>query len=73
METTAQFASKNGMKTLEQTTRGKILNAMQSIANKTLGEAKAHELLKPLWNEAIGEFQSKGQMGPYMFFSIMQE
>jgi hypothetical protein len=56
MDVAADFATKNGLKTLEQTATGKLLTTCQNIANRIFGEEKAYQLLSPLWDKASARF-----------------
>ncbi len=56
MDIAADFATKNGLKILEQTTTGKLLTTSQNVANKIFGKVKAYELLRPLWDNASARF-----------------
>ena len=58
MEVAANFATKNGLKTLEQTATGKLLTTCQSIANRIFGKEKAYQLLSPLWDKTSARFVS---------------
>jgi hypothetical protein len=56
MDVAADFATKNGLKTLEKTATGKLLTTCQNIANRIFGEEKAYQLLSPLWDKASARF-----------------
>jgi hypothetical protein len=56
MDVAADFATKNGLKTLEQTVTGKLLTTCQNIAKRIFGEEKAYQLLSPLWDKASARF-----------------
>ncbi len=52
----AAYAAKNGMKTLEQTATGKLLDITSNVAKRILGDAKGREFVKPLWDKASAKF-----------------
>ena len=54
--TAANFASKNGLRTLEMTRRGKLLSVMNKAATKILGSNKGYKLMKPLWEAGSKQF-----------------
>ncbi len=56
MAVAADFATKNGFKTLEQTVTGKLLTVCQNVANRIVGEENAYQLLSPLWDKASARF-----------------
>jgi len=50
------FAAKNGLRTLEMTTKGKLLSKLNTAAIKILGKSKGYSFMKPLWNAASRQF-----------------
>ena len=52
----ARFAARNGLKTLEMTTKGKFLSAMNTAAIKVLGKNAAYKFMGPLWEAASAQF-----------------
>ena len=52
----AKFAAKNGLKTLEMTTKGKLLSKINNVAIKLLGETRGYKFMRPLWNAASKQF-----------------
>ena len=50
------FATKNGLRTLEMTTKGKFLSKMNTAAIKILGKSKGYKFMKPFWNAASKQF-----------------
>ncbi len=69
------FASKNGLRTLEMTTRGKFLTKLNTAAIKVLGKRKGYQFMKPFWNAASKQFvrsAAKGQEYVNVFISASQ-
>ena len=63
------FAEKNGLKVLEKTFRGRILNYMQKAAVKLLGKERAWEFMRPLWQAASEQFAKTGQGVVHVFIN----
>ncbi|MBR5320734.1 MAG: hypothetical protein IKU41_02715, partial [Clostridia bacterium] len=71
----ANFAAKNGLRTLEMTTKGKLLSHLNSAAIKVLGKSKGYKFMKPLWNAASRQFvrsASGKQVYVNVFISVSQ-
>lgn len=62
------FAKKNGLRVLEKTFKGRILNFVQAAANKLLGKKVAWKLMKPLWQAASSQFAKTAQGVVHVFF-----
>ena len=65
----ANFAAKNGLKTLEMTTKGKFLTKLNSAAIKVLGKQKGYNFMKPLWNAASKQFV-KSAAGKQIYVNV---
>ncbi len=73
--TAANFAAKNGLKTLEMTRKGKLLSAINKGAIRALGSNKAYKFMKPLWNAASKQFVKSAagkQQYVHVFISVSQ-
>jgi hypothetical protein len=69
MDVAAMYSKENGLKTLEQTYKGKILNSVQSVANKIWGNDKAYKLLSPLWDKASASFAQSASGQVHVFLN----
>jgi len=67
MQEAARYASKYGLKTLEQTIRGKVLQTANNALTKLIGKDKAYKLMRPLWDAASSSF-TKGSNGTVHVF-----
>ena len=65
----SSFAKKNGLKVLEKTFKGRVLNFMQSAANKLLGKNMAWKFMKPLWQAASQQFAKTGKGVVHVFLN----
>lgn len=65
----SSFAQKNGLKVLEKTLRGRILNFMQNAANKLLGKNMAWKFMKPLWQASSQQFAKTGKGVVHVFLN----
>ncbi|MCM1341393.1 MAG: hypothetical protein NC213_06590 [Acetobacter sp.] len=67
--TAANFAAKNGLKTLEMTKKGKLLSAMNKAATKVLGSNKGYKFMKPFWEASSKQFV-KSAVGKQTYVNV---
>jgi RHS repeat-associated protein len=69
MNKAAQYATRTGMTTLEQTFKGKLLTYMQNAANQIVGKEKAYKLMGTLWDSASSSFAKSADGTVHVFLN----